>query len=141
MDYSIVNETRVGAYGLVMREDCILLCRLSDRVRGFAGQWTLPGGGLDFGEDPAVGMVREVFEETGLSVRQTGVASVNSVSGERADRAYHSIRIIYNTELLAGNLINELGGTTDLCKWFTQQQTKDLQLVNLVQVALPLVFS
>jgi 8-oxo-dGTP diphosphatase len=141
MDSTTVKVTRLGAYGLVIREGSILLCRLSGRVGRFAGQWTLPGGGLDFGEDPADGMVREVFEETGLSVRQSGVAGVNSVSGELADRAYHSVRIIYHTEVLGGDLVSELDGTTDLCSWFTQQQTQDLALVDLVQIALPLVFS
>ena len=141
MDSTIVKVTRIGAYGLVVREGCILLCRLSDRVGHFAGQWTLPGGGLDFGEDPADGMVREVFEETGLSVRQMGVAGVDSVSGELPDRAYHSVRIIYHTEVLGGDLVNELDGTTDQCNWFTQPQTQDLTLVDLVQIALPLAFS
>ncbi|MGH8924396.1 MAG: NUDIX hydrolase [Acidimicrobiia bacterium] len=30
-----------------------------------AGYWTLPGGGLDWGEDPSDGLRREFFEETG----------------------------------------------------------------------------
>ena len=31
--------------------------------------WTLPGGGIDFGEHPADAVVREVHEETGLRLR------------------------------------------------------------------------
>jgi 8-oxo-dGTP pyrophosphatase MutT (NUDIX family) len=33
-----------------------------------AGDWTLPGGGLRQGEDPAEGAVRELMEETGIKV-------------------------------------------------------------------------
>lgn len=32
------------------------------------GKWNLPGGGLHPGEDPAEGLAREVFEETGISL-------------------------------------------------------------------------
>jgi ADP-ribose pyrophosphatase YjhB (NUDIX family) len=31
--------------------------------------WGLPGGDLKYGEDPAAGVRRELFEETGLSVK------------------------------------------------------------------------
>ncbi|MDB5185226.1 MAG: ADP-ribose pyrophosphatase [Candidatus Saccharibacteria bacterium] len=30
------------------------------------GQWSLPGGGLHRGEDPALGASRELYEETGI---------------------------------------------------------------------------
>ena len=33
-----------------------------------SGQWELPGGGLDFGEDLQKGLKREIEEEMGLSV-------------------------------------------------------------------------
>lgn len=135
--------TRVGAYGLVVSDDRILLCRLSDQVRRFAGQWTLPGGGVEFGEDPAEGMVREVFEETGLEVQPSGIADINSISGELRDRNlfYHSIRIVYYTALLGGTLTHEEDGTTDRCAWYTRDQVNGLELVDLVKDCLPMVFS
>jgi 8-oxo-dGTP pyrophosphatase MutT (NUDIX family) len=38
----------------------------ADRARG--GWWFTPGGGLDPGEEPAVGAARELYEETGLRI-------------------------------------------------------------------------
>lgn len=32
------------------------------------GKWELPGGGLDFGEKPQKGLIREIKEEMGLDV-------------------------------------------------------------------------
>lgn len=31
-------------------------------------KWNLPGGGIEKGEDPAAGAIREVYEETGIKV-------------------------------------------------------------------------
>ncbi len=42
--------TRVSAYGLVTHDSKILLCRISKQLPRWQGQWTLPGGGIDFGE-------------------------------------------------------------------------------------------
>ena len=36
---------RVSAYGLLLVNNNLLLCRLSQRVMKSAGHWTLPGGG------------------------------------------------------------------------------------------------
>ncbi len=65
--------TRVAAYGLVVKEARLLLCRISARLPLDAGQWTLPGGGIDFGEAPADAMVCEVEEESGLLVCPLGL--------------------------------------------------------------------
>ena len=42
-------------------------CAGSRPATSTPGAWTLPGGGLDFGEDPADGVLRELEEETGLT--------------------------------------------------------------------------
>ncbi|MFN8112778.1 MAG: CoA pyrophosphatase [Solirubrobacterales bacterium] len=43
-----------------------LLCRRSLGMRRHAGQWALPGGRLDDGEEPADAALRELDEELGL---------------------------------------------------------------------------
>jgi ADP-ribose pyrophosphatase YjhB (NUDIX family) len=132
--------TRVAAYGLVRHEGRILLCRMSDRVPADAGLWTLPGGGLDFGEDPAEAMVREVFEETGLRVLPRDVAGIDSLRVQEEARSLHGIRILYRTELLGGTLRYEVDGSTDRCAWWTLAEARDLPLVDLVEAGLRLAF-
>ena len=56
---------RLAAYAVVVRDDRILLTRLAERVTKHE-LWTLPGGGVDHGEDPRAAVVREIYEETGL---------------------------------------------------------------------------
>ena len=51
----------------------ILLQRRSDD-----GRWALPGGAIDPGEEPADAVIREVFEETGVTVIPKRIISVES---------------------------------------------------------------
>jgi 8-oxo-dGTP diphosphatase len=58
-------EVAVGA--VIRRGDEVLLIR---RARGTAvGQWSIPGGRVEFGEGLKAAVAREVEEETGLEVR------------------------------------------------------------------------
>ena len=125
------KHTRIAAYGLLRDNDKILLCRLSPHVYIHAGHWTLPGGGIDFGEDPQDAVVREFVEETGLKVKVERLVAVDSLYDEFDDFHAHSIRIVYEVSLISGQLRFENSGSTDKCEWLTESATKKLPLVAL----------
>ncbi|MFJ7591080.1 NUDIX domain-containing protein [Streptomyces sp. NPDC097617] len=64
----MTERRRVAA--VIVRDGCVLMVR--ERGAGPAGRhdgpeyWTLPGGGLEAGEEPEDAVRREVAEETGL---------------------------------------------------------------------------
>jgi len=134
------QRTRISAYGLVREADRILLCRTSSRVPRWQGWWSLPGGGVDFGEHPEVAMVREVHEETGMRVAAGPVAAVDSLLDESETLELHGIRILYRTRLLGGELRFETNGTTDKCAWFTRGEAAALQLFSVTKLGLRLAF-
>ena len=130
--------TRVASYGIVLRERNILLCRCAAYLPE-GGQWTLPGGGIEFGESPETAMVREVNEETGLVVEPSALAGIDSISGEEPSRFYHSIRIVYFASELGGELRNETDGSTDLCAWHPLDSIHELPTLDLVRKSLQFI--
>jgi 8-oxo-dGTP diphosphatase len=62
----------VAAKGIIRRGDgAVLLIRRSPRSKADPGAWDLPGGKMAYGEILGDALVREVREETGLSVTST----------------------------------------------------------------------
>ena len=60
------DKTRTACRGIILRDNRLLL---SYETR--TGQWMLPGGGLEPGEDERECCIREVAEETGYRIRPT----------------------------------------------------------------------
>jgi 8-oxo-dGTP diphosphatase len=134
------QRTRTSSYGIVVDEyKGILLCRLSPIVGPDAGKWTLPGGGIDYGEEPINGVVREIKEETGLNAKVVKLLDVDSKLLDFETHTVHAIRIIYQVTVDAGDLVVETGGSTDACDWFRKDQLKHLPLNSLSEKALKLI--
>lgn len=126
---TIPRLTRLAAYGVIRRDGRVLLCRVAPGNYG-AGFWTLPGGGLEFGEAPQAAVVREVEEETGLHGRITGEPSIHSDTGEWPFSAgpvtYHTVRFVYPMEIAGGAERREVDGSTDELGWFGRNELAEM---------------
>jgi 8-oxo-dGTP diphosphatase len=127
--------TRVSAYALCRHDDALLLSRIAPGATVSSdGMWTLPGGGLDFGEDPRDAALRELTEETGLVGEITELAAVDSWTGPIGSVDYHAVRIIYRVRVTGGTLTNEVDGSSDLARWVPVANLDSLPLVDLARV-------
>ena len=72
------KRQRVAAYAVILRDDADPAQPARRRSVTPDELWTLPGGGLDHGEDPRDAVVREVHEETGLDAAVGETARVYS---------------------------------------------------------------
>lgn len=130
-----VDRTRVAAYA-VCRDDVgrVLLCHIAPSV-GAGDLWTLPGGGLAFGESPSAAVVRELAEETGYRGEVLGLVDVSDrlfTDVADADRL-RAIRIVDGVRVVAGDLRDEPDGSTDTCRWFTLDEARSLRLGELAR--------
>ena len=138
-----MTTTRISAHALVLDDGHrILLCRIAAHILD-GGQWTLPGGGLQFGETPEAGALREVKEESGLTVELDGLAGTfNAVVDRPAERGgpMHWVSILYRAHPTGGELRDEVDDSTDTCGWFTETEARALPLVQLGVEGVDLAF-
>jgi len=131
-------DIRVAAYGVILRGDMILLAHWREEDRS---GWTLPGGGLEEGEDPADAAIREIFEETGYTAELDELIGIDSIVVPAEDRLHdrsqplHALRIVYRAEVVGGELTNEADGSTDEARWVRLAEVAKLDTVPLVEIA------
>jgi len=144
--YDIVppGRTRVGGYALCTDDEGrVLLARLS-AIEIDVGAWTLPGGGIHFGEHPDAAAVRELEEETGYVGEIEAIAGVFSHVYRQSRAAggsdLHFLGILYHMRLVGGRLRDEVDGTTDTARWFRRDELGDVRLVEIAQFGIELAF-
>lgn len=148
VDAAPPHRQRIAAYALLTRDDKVLLTRMSARTR-MAGRWTLPGGGIDHGEDPRDALRREVYEETGLHVEPGRVIDVHATHfvGARSDglvEDYHGIHLIFDAQIHDGSLdveprVIEQDSSTEHAAWVPVDEAMKLELLSAARHALTVV--
>jgi 8-oxo-dGTP diphosphatase len=87
------KKVRAGFGVMILREGKVLLGQRhvdpgkADSELHGEGTWTMPGGKLEFGESFEEGALREVFEETGLTLNKKDL-QVISVANDRVSDAH-----------------------------------------------------
>ena len=138
------GRTRLGSYAIVLDpSERILLCRLATNEPE-PGAWTLPGGGVDFGEHPDDAVVRELREESGLTGTVTALEGVFSHLYQGSPYAngadLHFLGVLYRVQVTGGELTDEVDGSTDRCAWFGRDELRDLRIVSVARDAIERVW-
>ncbi len=105
---------------------CLLL-RRSKNSRGNPGKWDLPGGKIDTGESLEQALLREVLEETGLSISLRHVLGTAESESPVARVAY----LIVEGRLETGELC--LSSEHDGYMWVRPQELANMDLASQFQ--------
>jgi ADP-ribose pyrophosphatase YjhB (NUDIX family) len=137
---------RFAVYGLIADPaGRVLLTKIAEGYPG-AGQWHLPGGGTDFAEQPADGLLREVIEETGQRGRITGLLTVAhhhnraAVGPEGYPIDWHGVRALFQVEVAEPAPVQVLDqhGSTAEAAWLSRPEAAALPLTPFTAATLDL---
>lgn len=127
-----VPRQRVAAYAIVRSRRGVLGTQCSPRT-AIPGLWQLPGGGLEPGETPSAGVVREITEETAQHVQIVRLIDVQSdhwvgrsPTGVLED--FQALRIIYTAVCHDPTQpeVLDVGGTTMSASWVPLRRWRSL---------------
>jgi len=115
----------VGVGGLIHRNGAVLLIRR--KFEPNKGRWSLPGGLLEVGEDPAEAARREVREELGLEVEMEGLFQVANevIKDDAGEVKYHFVLMDYLMTPLGDRIT--LNEESEEYRWF---QATDVEHLN-----------
>ncbi|WP_127529742.1 NUDIX hydrolase [Paenibacillus kobensis] len=128
----------MGVYGVLVKDNRVLLIK---KGRGpHTGKWDLPGGTIEFGEEPYDTLIREFEEETGIVELRGTIRSalsytlIHPFKGELEE--LHHIGIIYDVTLLSetfdlkadGDEQDSLGA-----QWIALEELPDLPVTPFVE--------
>ena len=121
------GKIRLGCSAAIFDEQGrVLLTKRTDN-----GQWCLPSGGLEPGESVAEACEREVFEETGLSVRVKRLVGIYSHPDQLTvypdGNKFQIIALHFEAEVTGGEL--GLSDETSDFGYFTIEEVEGLEML------------
>jgi ADP-ribose pyrophosphatase YjhB (NUDIX family) len=116
----------VGLGAIIIQDGRVLLVKRSHPP--LAGEWSIPGGVLELGETLRAAAVREVREETCLTVEPAELLGVyDRVLWDDAGRTlYHFVLIDFFCRPVAGKA--QAADDADEVRWFTPAEAEQLEL-------------
>jgi ADP-ribose pyrophosphatase YjhB (NUDIX family) len=114
----------VGVGIVAWKGDRVLLVRRGRAPR--RGEWSIPGGGQDLGETVFQAAIREVLEETGLTIRPTGIITVvDSILKAEDDRIrFHYTLVEIAAEWVSGEPV--AASDAEAVRWATVEEANGL---------------
>jgi 8-oxo-dGTP diphosphatase len=126
----------VGVGAVVVDEGRVLLVRRG--TEPLRGEWSLPGGLLEVGESLIAGVVREVREETGLTVEPVELIELLDRIYREGERVrYHYVIADYLCRVVGGAL--QAATDADAVRWVERAEWNSHSAVRLDPVTVRVI--
>ncbi|MEK6921686.1 MAG: NUDIX domain-containing protein [Nanoarchaeota archaeon] len=117
------KEFFIGVKAFIEKEGKILFMKRSGKYENLNDAGDIPGGRIDFGEDPIDGLKREIQEETGLELEE--IKQILDTSTVFKNEEKHIVRITYLCTVKDG--ATALSHEHTSLEWIPKDQLKTLQ--------------
>jgi 8-oxo-dGTP diphosphatase len=94
------RSPRLAVRALILQQDRLLL--VNAYGGGVSDLWCAPGGGVELGSSLPDNLIREVYEETGLTVAVGTPVMVNEFHAP--EQGFHQVDVYFRCDIIAGAL-------------------------------------
>lgn len=94
------RSPRLAVRALILQQDRLLL--VNAYGGGVSDLWCAPGGGVELGSSLPDNLIREVYEETGLTVAVGAPVLVNEFHAP--EQGFHQVDVYFRCDIIAGAL-------------------------------------
>lgn len=132
----IMGEYRQSAHTWIMNsEGKFLMQRRSPNKKNFPNMWSQTGGGVDSGETPLEGALRECKEELGITIPKENIELILSFK-----RMYDFVDVwLARLDINIDDIILQEDEVTDV-KWFSIEEIKSMQKIGELAGSIDIYF-
>lgn len=120
-----MEEQKIVIAGVIHHEGKFLMLKRSSKEDFFPNKWELPGGKIEFGEEPDHALIREVKEETGLETTTFYPIKCTHYLIEKPEKKRHTVQIIYLANT-ANPMHVQLSAEHEQFQWITLNELNQL---------------
>lgn len=125
----------IGVGGLILniKGEILLTKRIEPLFPQWSGKWGIPGGHVEFGENPVEALHRELKEELGIEVKTLlATPLIASRTLVMQKRIYHGVFLCFPCSIIKGKPKRTSPEHTDL-KWFKPAEIDFKQSILLTE--------
>ena len=121
-----MNEQKIVVEGLLVHEGKDLVVRRSANESFLAGHYEVPGGKVDFGEDPSDALKREFKEEVNLDIQVGEPFTTYAYTTKNGTR--HTVSIVFHVEIADRLDKLQLSSAHDNHRWIDATTIDDIEM-------------
>lgn len=121
-----MSSPRIAARAVILQDNKLLL--VNAYADATSTLWCAPGGGVERGNSIPDNLIREVHEETGLTISVGPPCLINEFHDPKS--GFHQVEIFFRCKIVEGALSEEWQdpyNVVDRRQWFTREEMENLR--------------
>jgi len=131
-------KQRISVRAIIQEDDKILLLKRATGRESILGKFELPGGKIEYGEQPEDALRRYLHAEAGLHIQTARLYDAVTYI-DRDDRDIQYLIVVYNVALAEDHHSMVLSQNYSKYVWHTEQKIQHDELTDLTQLLLGII--